>query len=170
MGSEDFLEGENLRGLAALTNFAHWCGAQQIVDRLLAKMRILVRVRTHDRGPPAKATYEAVFSMLDVTGKWGAKSIFEAERWRVGSEEDYLVGKWPSFFLDLPVAERAPFERHAKRMFRYFLEFNKAKWSAHVRHINQKGQDRRCVVTIDDATVAAMNDMHRAMEYLTNSA
>ena len=48
--------------------------------------------------------------MLDVTGKWGAKSIFEAERWRVGSEEDYLVGNWPSFFLDLPEAERAPFE------------------------------------------------------------
>ena len=80
------------------------------------------------------------------------------------------IGKWPSFFLDLPEAERAPFARHAKRMFRYFLEFNKQKWSAHVNHIQQKGRDKRCAVTIDDATVSAMNDMHRAMEYLTNSA
>ena len=55
-------------------------------------------------------------------------------------------------------------------MFRYFLEFNKQKWSAHVKHIQQKGRDKRCAVTVDDATVAAMDDMHRAMEYLTNSA
>ena len=66
--------------------------------------------------------------------------------------------------------QRAPFERHARRMFRYFLEFNKQKWSAHVKHIQQKGRDKRCAVTVDDATVAAMDDMHRAMEYLTNSA
>ena len=77
---------------------------------------------------------------------------------------------WPRQKRELPVAERAPFERHAKRMFRYFLEFNKAKWSAHVTLVDTKGRDKRCIVTIDDATVSAMNDMHRAMEYLTNSA
>ena len=107
--------------------------------------------------------------------RWGAKSLFDyihigAYNHTRSKSEDYLVGNWPSFFLDLPEAERAPFERHAKRMFRYFLEFNKQKWSGHVKHIQQKGRDKRCIVTIDDATVAAMNDMHRAMEYLTNLA
>ena len=176
--SEDFLDykyNENLRGLVALTSFAHWCGAHKITDRLLAKMIRMVPNYRHDRDPPAKATYEAVFSMLDVTGKWGAKSLFDAvwsqeDYWRVSKQEDYLVGMWPSFFLDLPEPQRAPFERHARRMFRYFLEFNKQKWSAHVKHIQQKGRDKRCAVTVDDATVAAMDDMHRAMEYLTNSA
>ena len=170
-GSEDFLEGENLQGLVAITNFAHWCGAQKITDRLLAKMHLFVRVlpRTvNGRGPPAKATYEAVFSMLDVTGKWGAKSLFDAvwsqeDYWRVSKQEDYLVGMWPSFFLDLPEAERAPFERHSKRMFRYFLEFNKQKWSALVK-------DRLGTLPIMDPIFSAMNDMHRAMEYLTNPA
>ena len=170
-GSEDFLEGENLQGLVAITNFAHWCGAQKITDRLLAKMHLFVRVlpRTvNGRSPPAKATYEAVFSMLDVTGKWGAKSLFDAvwsqeDYWRVSKQEDYLVGMWPSFFLDLPEAERAPFERHSKRMFRYFLEFNKQKWSALVK-------DRLGTVPIMDPIFSAMTDMHRAMEYPTNSA
>ena len=73
-------------------------------------------------------------------------------------------GKWPSFFLGLPEGERAPFERYAKRMFRYFLEFNKQKWKALVKDIKQEtGRD------VKDPTLSAMNDMHRAMEYLTNS-
>ena len=173
-GSEDFLENEKLRGLVAITNFAHWCGAQMVIDRLLVKMSDKVYNENHSR-KPFVTTYKAVFSILDTTGKWGAKSIFDCiddgeYNYKRSSSEDYLVGKWPSFFLDLPEAERAPFARHAKRMFRYFLEFNKQKWSAHVNHIQQKGRDKRCIVTIDDATVSAMNDMHRAMEYLTNSA
>ena len=98
-------------------------------------------------------------------GEWANPLYDEREQ-----AENYMVRHFPSFFLALNEAERVPFARHAKRMFRYFLEFNKAKWSAHVRHIQQKGRDKRCIVTIDDATVAAMNDMHRAMEYLTNSA
>ena len=62
-------------------------------------------------------------------------------------------------------AERAPFERHAKRMFRYFLEFNKQKWKALVKDIKQEtGRD------VKDPTLSAMNDMHRAMEYHTNPA
>ena len=60
-------------------------------------------------------------------------------------------------------AERAPFERHSKRMFRYFLEFNKQKWSALVK-------DRLGTLPIMDPIFSAMNDMHRAMEYLTNPA
>ena len=50
-------------------------------------------------------------------------------------------------------------------MFRYFLEFNKQKWKALVKDIKQEtGRD------VKDPTLSAMNDMHRAMEYLTNSA
>ena len=100
--------------------------------------------------------------------RWGAKSLFDyihigAYNHTRSKSEDYLVGNWPSFFLDLPEAERAPFERRAKRMFRYFLEFNKQKWSALVK-------DRLGTVPVMDPIFPAMNDMHRAMEYLTNSA
>ena len=100
--------------------------------------------------------------------RWGAKSLFDyihigAYNHTRSKSEDYLVGNWPSFFLDLPEAERAPFERHAKRMFRYFLEFNKQKWSALVK-------DRLGTVPVMDPIFPAMNDMHRAMEYLTNPA
>ena len=105
-----------------------------------------------------------------ITGKWGAKSLFDAVTppsnvmlVSVSRKEDYLVGNWPSFFLDLPEAEREPFERRAKRMFRYFLEFNKQKWSALVK-------DRLGTVPVMDPIFPAMNDMHRAMEYLTNPA
>ena len=50
-------------------------------------------------------------------------------------------------------------------MFRYFLEFNKKKWKALVKDIKQEtGRD------VKDPTLSAMNDMHRAMEYLTNPA
>ena len=106
--------------------------------------------------------------MLDVTGKWGAKSLFDhihtgAYNYTRCKSEEYLVGKWPSFFLDLPEGERALYERHARRMFRYFLEFNKQKWSALVK-------DRLSTLPVMDPTLSAMNDMHRAMEYLTNPA
>ena len=100
--------------------------------------------------------------------RWGAKSLFDyihigAYNHTRSKSEDYLVGNWPSFFLDLPEAEREPFERRAKRMFRYFLEFNKQKWSALVK-------DRLGTVRVMDPIFPAMNDMHRAMEYLTNPA
>ena len=48
-------------------------------------------------------------------------------------------------------------------MFRYFLEFNKQKWSALVK-------DHLGNLPVMDPTLSAMNDMHRAMEYLTNPA
>ena len=88
--------------------------------------------------------------------------------------ENYMVRHFPSFFLALNEAERVPFARHAKRMFRYFVIYHKRlgesqrAYEARRRsgNFDYDSDEQEFMSGIDEHLTRATDDLHKVTEYL----
>ena len=88
--------------------------------------------------------------------------------------ENYMVRHFPSFFLALNEAERVPFARHAKRMFRYFVIYHKRlgesqrAYEARRRsgNFDYDSDEQEFISGIDEHLTRATDDLHKVTEYL----
>ncbi|CAH0370533.1 unnamed protein product [Pelagomonas calceolata] len=79
-----------------------------------------------------------------------------------------MVRHFPSFFLALNEAERVPFARHAKRMFRYFVIYHKrlGETQRHTHSHDYDSDDQEFISGIDEHLTRATDDLHKVTEYL----
>ena len=87
--------------------------------------------------------------------------------------ENYMVRHFPSFFLALNEAERVPFARHAKRMFRHFVIYHTRLWETQraIEARRRKGyeydsDEQEFISGIDEHLTRATDDLHKVTEYL----
>ena len=88
--------------------------------------------------------------------------------------ENYMVRHFPSFFLALNEAERVPFARHAKRMFRYFVIYHKRlgesqrAYEARRRsgNFDYDSDEQEFISGIGEHLTRATDDLHKVTEYL----
>ena len=84
-----------------------------------------------------------------------------------------MVRHFPSFFLALDEAERVPFARHAKRMFRHFVNYHTRLWETQraIEAPRRKGyeydsDEQEFISLIDEHLTRATDDLHKVTEYL----
>ena len=88
--------------------------------------------------------------------------------------ENYMVRHFPSFFLALNEAERVPFARHAKRMFRYFVIYHKRLGESQRAYEDWRrtgkydydSDEQEFISGIDEHLTRATDDLHKVTEYL----
>ena len=91
-----------------------------------------------------------------------------AARWEVSD------GILQSFFLALDEAERVPFARHAKRMFRHFVIYHKRLGASQRAYEDWRrtgkydydSDEQEFISGIDEHLTRATDDLHKVTEYL----
>ena len=81
--------------------------------------------------------------------------------------ENYMVRHFPSFFLALNEAERVPFARHTKRMFRHFVIYHTRLWETQrAIEAGRRKEEQEFISGIDEHLTRATDDLHKVTEYL----
>ena len=118
--------------------------------------------------PPGEGSGGTELFVL-MQGEWANPLYDEREQ-----AENYMVRHFPSFFLALDEAERVPFARHAKRMFRYFVIYHKRlgesqrAYEARRRsgNFDYDSDEQEFMSGIDEHLTRATDDLHKVTEYL----
>ncbi|CAH0371437.1 unnamed protein product [Pelagomonas calceolata] len=99
--------------ISGIARFAHWCGAQNIIDQLgheLGARAVGLELAARQGYKAPKSVKKELFMTAFILGDLGRPVLFL----------DYAL-EWPEFFFSLNTAERAPFIKYAGPVFEQFI-------------------------------------------------